>query len=126
MAGRPWTKAYGRHYPGRQMADDWLDLLSQRNLWPTFTTKGVEITGQASLDGGQAELGMYTVAHWEVTRATIRATIQQGCQGQATGIPMKRKHTVDLPTKKSRHGGSTMPSVDAVLQMPMCATGPGH
>ena len=27
--------------PGRQMADDWLDfMLSQRNLWPTFTTKG--------------------------------------------------------------------------------------
>ena len=26
--------------PGRQMADDWLDfMLSQRNLWPTFTTK---------------------------------------------------------------------------------------
>ena len=27
--------------PGRQMADDWLDfMLSQKNLWPTFTTKG--------------------------------------------------------------------------------------
>ena len=27
--------------PGRQMAYDWLDfMLSQRNLWPTFTTKG--------------------------------------------------------------------------------------
>ena len=27
--------------PGRQMADEWLDfMLSQRNLWPTFTTKG--------------------------------------------------------------------------------------
>ena len=26
--------------PGRQMADEWLDfMLSQRNLWPTFTTK---------------------------------------------------------------------------------------
>ena len=26
--------------PGRQIADDWLDfMLSQRNLWPTFTTK---------------------------------------------------------------------------------------
>ena len=27
--------------PGRQLADEWLDfMLSQRNLWPTFTTKG--------------------------------------------------------------------------------------
>eukprot|EP00434_Breviolum_minutum_P044685 symbB.v1.2.039943.t1/scaffold6888.1/size21695/3 len=57
MAARPCTKAYGRHYPGRQMADDWLDfMLSQRNLWPTFTTKKAQITGQASLSGGQAEL----------------------------------------------------------------------
>ena len=57
MAARPCTKAYGRHYPGRQMADDWLDfMLSQRNLWPTFTTKGAQITGQAFVGGGQAEL----------------------------------------------------------------------
>ena len=27
--------------PCRQLADEWLDfMLSQRNLWPTFTTKG--------------------------------------------------------------------------------------
>jgi len=27
--------------PGRQPADDWLDfMLSQKNLWPTFTTRG--------------------------------------------------------------------------------------
>ena len=27
--------------PGRQLADDWLDfMLSQKNLWPTFTTRG--------------------------------------------------------------------------------------
>ena len=59
--------------PGRQDADDWLNfMLSQKNLWPTFTTRGSltdEIseqtfrkerrrlhTGQASLDGGQAAL----------------------------------------------------------------------
>ena len=30
--------------PGRQTADDWLDyMLSQRNLWPTFTTKGAAV-----------------------------------------------------------------------------------
>ena len=28
--------------PGRQPADDWLDfMLSQKNLWPTFTTRGL-------------------------------------------------------------------------------------
>ena len=57
--------------PGRQDADDWLNfMLSQKNLWPTFTTRGTlteEISeqtfrkerrtaGQASMDGGQAEL----------------------------------------------------------------------
>ena len=27
--------------PGRQDADDWLNfMLSQKNLWPTFTTRG--------------------------------------------------------------------------------------
>ena len=56
--------------PGRQDADDWLNfMLSQKNLWPTFTTRGVSHRGdfrtdlsqgtaagcraQASLDGGQ-------------------------------------------------------------------------
>ena len=55
--------------PGRQMADEWLDfMLSQRNLWPTFTTKGApaemiteknlsertaQIAGQAPVDGHQ-------------------------------------------------------------------------
>ena len=36
--------------PGRQSADDWLDfMLSQKNLWPTFTARGAlteEITEQ--------------------------------------------------------------------------------
>ena len=33
-----------------------------------------------------------------------------GLPGAAKGIPMKRKHTVDLPTEKSRHGGSNAKS----------------
>ena len=52
--------------PGRQDADDWLNfMLSQKNLWPTFTTRGTlteEVSEQvfskerrqASVDGGQA------------------------------------------------------------------------
>ena len=38
MAGRSRSKAYGRHYAD---ADDWLNfMLSQKNLWPTFATRG--------------------------------------------------------------------------------------
>ena len=40
-------------------------------------------------------------------------------------IPMKRKHTVDQTTEKSRRGGSKS-TVDVVLQTTMCAAGPGH
>ena len=44
VAGRSWGKAYGSvaiMLPGRQDADDWLNfMLSQKNLWPTFTTRG--------------------------------------------------------------------------------------
>ena len=50
---------------GDQDADDWLNfMLSQKNLWPTFTTRGTlteEVSeqvfsksGAASVDGGQA------------------------------------------------------------------------
>ena len=35
---------------------------------------------------------------------------------------MKKKHTVDL-SLKSRHGGSTMQRVDAILQRSKCAIG---
>ena len=33
-----------------------------------------------------------------------------GLPGAAKRIPMKKKHTVDLPTEKSRHGGSNAKS----------------
>ena len=58
--------------PGRQLADEWLDfMLSQRNLWPTFSTKGAptemitganfsqrtaQIAGQVPVDGHQDNL----------------------------------------------------------------------
>ena len=57
---------------GRQDADDWLNfMLSQKNLWPTFTTRGTlteeirtglqqraaQAAGQASVDGGQVTVG---------------------------------------------------------------------
>ena len=59
--------------PGCQDADDWLNfMLSQKNLWPTFTTRGTlteeiseqvlqqraaQAAGQASVDGGQVTVG---------------------------------------------------------------------
>ena len=74
--------------PGRQDADDWLNfMLSQKNLWPTFATRGTlteEIPEQTfrkerrrlqakHMDGGQAELArvgwpdVHLCPYWEVT-----------------------------------------------------------
>ena len=40
VAGRSWGKAYGCHHAAGPSTDDWLNfMLSQKNLWPTFTTR---------------------------------------------------------------------------------------
>ena len=59
--------------PGRQDADDWLNfMLSQKNLWPTFTTRSTlteeisaqvfskerrRLQAQQFVDGGQSKVG---------------------------------------------------------------------
>ena len=110
--------------PGRQMADDWLDfMLSQRNLWPTFTTKGAptevitEKTVRKERRRLQAKhLWMEVKLSWNVLTDrmyTVRNYIScysTGLPGAAKGIPMKKKHTVDMPTERSRHGGNNAKS----------------
>ena len=118
--------------PGRQIADDWLDfMLSQKNLWPTFTTKGAltevitEKTFRKERRRLQAKhLWMEVKLSWNVltdrmyTVAPILGShvsnymrcYSTRLPGAAKRIPMKRKHTVDLPTEKSRHGGSNAKS----------------
>ena len=47
--------------PGRQDADDWLNfMLSQKNLWPTFTTRGTRRRLQAK------HLWMQVKLRWQV------------------------------------------------------------
>ena len=50
---------------------------------------------------------------WPLLRSHVSnymSCYSTGLPGAAKGIPMKRKHTVDLPTEKSRHGGSNAKS----------------
>ena len=76
--------------PGRQDADDWLNfMLSQKNLWPTFTNAGhnyggnlstgiqqrtAKAAGPAFVDGGQFKVGSASgpnvrqSTHWEIQR----------------------------------------------------------
>ena len=113
--------------PGRQMADEWLDfMLSQRNLWPTFTTKGAP-TEMITERTFRKERRRLQAKHcgWTSRLAGICYSIvctrrlPLGClvsnymtcfltePPRATReIPMKRKHTVDQTTEKSRRGGS--------------------
>ena len=105
--------------PGCQMADDWLDfMLSQRNLWPSIAEK----TFRKERRRLQAKhLWMEVKLSWNVLSDRMyRVTLTGKSREQlyellfnraatAKGIP-KRKHTVDPPTKKSRHGGSNAKS----------------
>ena len=110
--------------PGRQMADEWLDfMLSQRNLWPTLSTK--EVPTEMITEKTFRRLQAKHLCGWTSRLAgTCYSTVcirrlPLGClvsnyitcfltePPRATReIPMKRKHTVDQTTEKSRRGGS--------------------
>ena len=117
--------------PGRQDADDWLNfMLSQKNLWPTFTTRGTlteEISDktfrkerrrlQAKHLWMEVKLSwqvladrMYTAAPTGKSREELYALLFNKAARAAKRIPMKKKHTVDLHTKQSRRGGSNAKS----------------
>ena len=113
--------------PGRQMADEWLDfMLSQRNLWPTFTTKGAptEMITEKTFRKERRRLQakhlwmdikiswnlllnrMYTEAPTGMSREQLHDLLFNRAARATREIPMKRKHTVDQTTEKSRRGGS--------------------
>ena len=106
--------------PGRQLADDWLDfMLSQKNLWPTFTTRGAltevitEKTFRKERRRLQAKhLWMEVKLSWNVLSDRMYTSPLVGSHvsnfmrcystnlpGAAKRIPMKKKHTVDLHTR---------------------------
>ena len=115
--------------PGRQDADDWLNfMLSQKNLWPTFTTRGTlteEISEQvrsSAKSGAGCRPGI--CGWWSsygggclLTECTSKpppgSPKKNWMLCSSTGPPdataqthMKRKSIVGLESKKSRHGGS--------------------
>ena len=113
--------------PGRQDADDWLNfMLSQKNLWPTFTTRGT-ITEEISEQTFRKERRrlqakhlwmevklrwnvladrMYTKAPTGKSREQLNALLSTRLQGAVKRIPMRKKPTEDLHFNQSRHGGN--------------------
>ena len=113
--------------PGRQDADDWLNfMLSQKNLWPTFTTRGT-LTEEISEQVFSKERRRLQARHcgwWSsygggclLTECTSKpppgSPKKNWMLCSLTGPPdataqthMKRKSIVGLESKKSRHGGS--------------------
>ena len=76
-----------------------------------LSQRAAQAAGQASLDGGQAALErfgcrMYTKAPTGKSCEQLNALLFDKALGAAKGIPMKKKPTVDLHLKQSRHGGN--------------------
>ena len=113
--------------PGRQDADDWLNfMLSQKNLWPTFTTRGLSQRRFPNRPFARSGAGCRpSISGWRsscagtcwLTGCTQRPRLgshvnnlmhcfSTRLQGAAKRIPMKKKPTVDLHLKQSRHGGN--------------------
>ena len=146
MAGRSRTKAYGRHYaawPSNSWRP-WLHAvgkepmahlyyqgaLTERITEKTFRKERRRLQVkhfwmEVKLNWNVFSDRMYTETPNGKSREQLCELLFNRAARAAKKIPMKRKHTVDLPTEKSRHGGSNAES-GCCLQMPMCATGPGH
>ena len=110
--------------PGRQDADDWLNfMLSQKNLWPTFTTRGT-LTEEISEQVFSKERCRPSICGWWssygggclLTECTSKpppgSPKKNSMLCSSTGPPdataqthVKRKSIVGLESKKSRHGG---------------------
>ena len=113
--------------PGPQEADDWLNfMLSQKNLWPTFTTRGTlneEISAQVfskerkrlqafhlwmdvKLRLGVLLDRMYVTAPTGKSEAELDALLfDKVARRNRTDPYMKKRSTVELESKRSEHGG---------------------
>ena len=111
--------------PGRQDADDWLNfMLSQKNLWPTFTTRGTlteEVSEQVfskerrrlpSICGWRSNCGGGCLLTECTSKPPLGSPKQNSMLCSLTGLPdataqtrMKKNLIVVLDSKKSKHGG---------------------
>ena len=112
--------------PGPQEADDWLNfMLSQKNLWPTFTTRGTlneEISAQVFSKERKrlqaVHLWMDVKLRWGVLLDRMYVTAPTGNPKQNSmhcsltkvldateKTLMKKRSTVELESKRSEHGG---------------------
>ena len=130
--------------PGRQDANDWLNfMLSQKNLWPTFTTRGT-LTEEVSEQVFRKErrrleakhLWMEVKLRWRVLADRMYTKAPTGKSKEELDAPFfdraaRRSHTnpyeekliVVLQSKKSKHGGGNAKSGDVTLQRSKCAVG---
>ena len=108
--------------PGPQEADDWLNfMLSQKNLWPTFTTRGTlneEISAQVfSKERKRLQafhLWMDVKLRWGVLLDRMYVTAPTGkSEAELDALLFdkvarrnrKRRGTVEPESKRSEHGG---------------------
>ena len=113
--------------PGRQDADDWLNfMLSQKNLWPTFTTRVLSlkrfphrslvesgtgyrpsICGWRSSCGGECWLTECTPGlPLGSPKKNLKPCCLTGLPRKTTRIRMKKNHIGVLQSKRSKHGGN--------------------
>ena len=108
--------------PGRQDADDWLNfMLSQKNLWPTFTTRGTlteEVSEQIfskerrrlSCGGGCLLTDCTPKPALGSPKKNSMLCFLTGPPGATAQTRMKKNPIVVLQSKKSKHGGSNAKS----------------
>ena len=120
-------------------------MLSQRNPWPTFTTKGAptEVITEKTFRKERRRLQaehlwmevklswnvlsgqMYTVAPTGKSREQLNELLFNRAARGSQRNPYEEK-AYRGPAHREVQVVGAMPRVDAVLQMPMCATGLGH
>ena len=79
----------------------------------TFTTKGAPTEAITEKTFPRERRRLQAKHLWMELGSHVRKYLSccsTGLPGAAKGIPMKRKHTVDLPTVQSKHGGSNAKS----------------
>ena len=130
--------------PGRQDADDWLNfMLSQKNLWPTFTTRGT-LTEEVSEQVFRKERRrlqakhlwmevklrwrvladrMYTVAPTGKSKEEFDALLFDRAARRSHTNPYEEKSLSWTCSQRSPSMVGAMQRVDVTLQRSKCAVG---
>eukprot|EP00434_Breviolum_minutum_P045694 symbB.v1.2.041024.t1/scaffold7749.1/size9534/2 len=103
--------------PGRQLADEWLDfMLSQRNLWPTFTTKGAP-TERITERTFRKERRRLQAKHlWMDIKITWDLLFNRMCTEAPTG--MSREQLYDLLFNRATKGNQRNPYEEKAYRGP--------